>query len=133
MTDVLDALGVPSTATGGEGDAEVKINVYERLRWLKRSIETKKQQNQELITPEWCLEKGARHWEAGNYYEFDCGVIWEPPRDNFLGGVYLRMNDPYVWKHTVPIKGVKTRKALEKLISALGGDKKPYLNEMSKN
>ena len=32
----LDDIGTPSTALGGEGDAEVKVNIYERLRMASR-------------------------------------------------------------------------------------------------
>lgn len=36
VNELLDDLGVPSTAVGGEGDAEVKVNIYERLRMARR-------------------------------------------------------------------------------------------------
>lgn len=35
---LLDEMGVGSTACGGEGDAEVRVNVYERLRMAMRML-----------------------------------------------------------------------------------------------
>ncbi len=38
VNEFLDDIGVPSTASGGEGDAEVKVNIYERLRMARRLL-----------------------------------------------------------------------------------------------
>lgn len=38
VNEFLDDYGVPSTASGGEGDAEVKVNIYERLRMARHLL-----------------------------------------------------------------------------------------------
>jgi hypothetical protein len=35
---ILDDAGIPRTACGGEGDAEVEINVFERMRIVQRRL-----------------------------------------------------------------------------------------------
>lgn len=67
------------------------------------------------ITPEWCLSRGAKHWEAGDEYVFECGVKWTS------SGVYYdhRGRDP--WRHVTALPERKTCGQLSDLINALKG------------
>lgn len=70
----LDQAGVPKTACGGEGDAEVYINISERIRWLARRAEYANKRraeyaNKRLLQRDFKITWVSNHMQFEEYFD----------------------------------------------------------------